>query len=78
MTTARELWSTYGGHLVGRWAITEAIGDWPGGKAKIIQCDPDPAAPEIVYQVENEHGEIGIFEDEFLDLLPLPTPKEQG
>ena len=69
---AKDLWGMYGGHLVGRQIITEAVGDWPGGVATITQSMPDPAAPEIVYQVESAHGEIGIFDGEEVTLLP-PT-----
>lgn len=39
-------------------------GDWPGGVARVITIYPDSACPEIVFEVGNAHGEIGVFAEE--------------
>lgn len=61
----------HGELLIGRQVRTQAIGDYPGGAATVIEIAPDPSAPEIVCQVKNpdykdDDGEIGIFEHEDL------------
>lgn len=53
-------------NLIGRKIETQQIGDWPGGLAEIIKLDPDPAAPEIVFNVKNKHGEVGVFDWEIV------------
>lgn len=62
---AKELVESVGESLVGATVFTKKIGEYPGGPAKVIELNPDPAAPEIVMQVKHPtFGEIGIFEDE--------------
>ena len=48
---------------IGDLIWTEPMGEWPGGYARIIELEPDPNAPEIVFQVEgaNGQGDIGVF-----------------
>ena len=67
--TAIELRTTYKGELIGLGILTQSIGNWPGGPARIIELDPDPAAPEIVFNVKNIRGEIGIFDWETIYIL---------
>lgn len=65
--------------LPGQHLLTEKLGDWPGGSAKVIELRPDPVgAPEIAFQVRHttaidpetgELWEIGVFEHEQVDLL---------
>lgn len=86
--TAGEVARLYGGALVGLHVDTEAVGDWPGGRATVIHFGPDPAAPEIVYRVvSHEHvdpdspvpgsmWEMGIFEYEELAIVDQFTPVE--
>ncbi len=58
----------HGKALVGRMVETEAIGEWPGGPAKVTDLGSDPMAPEIVMNVRSKkHGEMGIFEYEEID-----------
>lgn len=57
-------------NLVNHHILTEKIGWWPGELANIKEVMPDPAAPEIVFTVENSHGEIGVFADETVILMP--------
>ncbi len=66
---AIELRSTYKGELIGLNILTQSIGNWSGGPARIIELDPDPAAPEIIFNVKNIHGEIGIFDWETIYIL---------
>lgn len=60
--------SEYAAHpeaALGDTLITEPMGEWPGGVARVTEFHPDPAAPEIVMTVEGEGlGEIGVFEYE--------------
>lgn len=77
--TAAQLLDCYGGRLVGRQIITQAIGSYVGGIAKIIGIIPDVEAPEIVFQVQHptwrdkddpeSDGTIGIFHDEQVQLV---------
>jgi len=68
--TAGELSEKLGTDLIGRDILTVPFGQWPGGFAEVIQIQPDPAAPEIVFQVKSKlHGEIGVFENEPVQLL---------
>lgn len=69
--SAKELVQKYGQALIGQMVMTERVGAYPGGPARIIKLLPDPEAPEIVYQVENEgwmdewgKHDIGVFEHE--------------
>ena len=51
---------------VGDLIWTEPLGEWPGGYARIIELNPDPAASEIVFNVSgvSGQGEIGVFANE--------------
>ena len=77
---AKDLVDLMGQRLIGRTVLTEAIGIYPGGPARVTEIAPDPADPSIVMQVEhptwreddgdNERGSIGVFSYEELELLP--------
>lgn len=68
--TAEALVARMGEELVGRHVMTEALGEYPGGRAKVVELTPDPEAPEIVYQVVHPtFGAIGVFESELGTLL---------
>lgn len=69
--TAKELVESKGEGLVGQMVFTKKIGEYPGGRAKVVELNPDPEAPEIVMQVMHPtFGEIGVFEDEPIVHLP--------
>lgn len=77
---AAELSAAFGHRLVGSTAFTSVVGEWHGGMATIIEIQPDPAAPEIPFQVKHKDTgeEIGVFGDEFLmiewaTIGPAPT-----
>ena len=75
--TAQELVNQLGADLIGREVLTVAIGEWPGGFATVTEIEPDPAAPEIVFQVRSEeHGEMGVFGHEPIAHVTgkAPTP----
>lgn len=56
--------------LIGQKIHTEAIGDYPGGPAEVIDLGHDREAPEIVLNVRHPtYGEIGIFAQEHVILL---------
>ena len=68
---ALDLINTYAADkLVGRYVLTERIGDWPGGLALVVGFTPDPDAPEIVMYVQQKVETMGIFEDEQIVLIP--------
>jgi len=67
---AKQLFDNYGEHLVNRRIVTNPAGSWPGGIATIVKVMPDPMAPDIIFQVVNEQGEIGVFDYELVELLP--------
>ncbi len=67
---AKYLVLLMGQRLIGRTVLTEPMGSYPGGPAKVVEIAPDPeGAPEIVMQVEhptwreddNPTGSMGIF-----------------
>jgi hypothetical protein len=66
---AREILQKYKENLIGKPVLTEQIGDWPGGLATVTEIEPDPGAPEIVFNVESEHGAVGVFEYEYCLVL---------
>lgn len=67
---AKQLAQLFGDKLVGRWVITEPIGSWKGGKARVFAMSLDTAAPELVFNVSQETGTtIGVFEIEQVVLL---------
>jgi len=56
--------------LVGKNVMTEKIGEYPGGVARVTKLFPDLAAPEIVFTVcHPTFGEIGVFEGEECNLV---------
>lgn len=62
---AKAFAAKHGQKLIGRRVHTEAIGNYPGGAAKVVALHPDPVCPEIVIEVQHAtFGPIGIFEDE--------------
>ncbi len=80
---AAELLARVGEALVGMHVITQAMGDYPGGLARVIELRPDPEAPDIVFTVKNPnfecpHGggmEIGVLDGEDVELLHLATSR---
>jgi hypothetical protein len=72
--TALALLSAMGQRLLGREVATLAIGDWPGGVARVTELRPDPAAPEIVFNVQRQDGRtVGVFGDELVRLIRRPV-----
>ncbi len=76
---ASELVSQYGNTLIGRIVYTHQYGDWPGGESIITEINPDPYASEISFLVKHtdpkhleEFGEMGVFENEYVDLIEEP------
>lgn len=69
--TAERLVILTGMTLVGQMVNTEAIGDWPGGVCEVTEVDPDPASPEIAFNVRDPitGEEIGVFDYEEVQLL---------
>lgn len=68
--SARQLVDAHGENLVGQKIITQPMGDYPGGKATVIEIAPDFTAPEIVFDVEHPtFGRIGVFEYEQVRLV---------
>lgn len=62
---AIRLVKVYGPKLIGQQVDTPAMGDYPGGIALVTEIEPDPNAPEIVFQVEHPtFGGVGVFENE--------------
>lgn len=57
-------------NLIGKQVMTEPMGEYPGGVAKVTKLFPDPSAPEIVFQVKHpSFGRIGVFANEICDLV---------
>ena len=76
MTLAKKLVKRLGKDLIGRTVFTPAMGEYPGGYAKVIEIHPDPGAPEIVFNVEHptwkddeDNNIMGVFENEDVSLL---------
>jgi hypothetical protein len=72
---AKELVNRLGSALIGRTVITRTYGIYSGGKARVVEIYPDPNAPEIVFNVQNDNWKdsngdsiIGVFENEQVDL----------
>lgn len=61
---AKALVDQYGEKLIDLQITTQAMGEWPGGLASVTMVWPDASCPEIVMQVANDHGEIGVFAEE--------------
>jgi len=71
---AKEAVIQYGKDLIGKYVHTSPMGDYPGGLAKVIEIAPDPAAPEIVFQVEHPAVDpIGVFEHESVVIYDSPV-----
>jgi hypothetical protein len=70
MQIAKQLLTKTGIKLVGKNVITQKMGLWPGGLAIVTELNPDPNAPEIVFNVRHSRTgeEIGVFEDELVVL----------
>ena len=77
--TAAELVQLHGAALVGRIVNTVAMGEWPGGLAKVTEVAHDPGAPEISFLVRHEDPQVhididvvdmGVFEYEEVELMP--------
>lgn len=74
---ARALFLAYLEDLAGRTVQTPRAGDYPGGAAIVIEVAPDPAAPEIVFNVfhptwrdeSGRSGVIGVLAHEEVSLL---------
>ena len=66
---AKQYIDELGENAIGQVVQTEAIGEYPGGLAEIIEIYPDPAAPDIVCMVLHPiWGEMWILEYE--DIQP--------
>ena len=61
----------FGDALVSCTIRTEAMGDWPGGLAKITDLFPDKHAKEIVFQVKGTQGQgkTGVFAYENIEII---------
>lgn len=78
---ASELFKEHGSHLIGKVIMTLPMSNWIGGPAKIIDIYPDPAATEILFQVQAlfitpdmqdiADSEVGVFDDELVTLLDM-------
>lgn len=68
MQIAKQMLTEFGKQLVGKTIITMPVGLWPGGLAKVTELNPDPNAPEIVFNVRHAQTgeEIGVFDDEWV------------
>jgi hypothetical protein len=84
MTLAKALVKNMGKRLIGRTVVTHRMGSYPGGYAKVVEIHPDPAAPEISFNVkhndwkdEDGNSIMGIFEYEDVELLRLPRAAEK-
>ena len=77
-TNAKLLVDYMGESIIGRNVNTHPMGEWPGGRAKVLSIYPDKNAPQIVMMVEGldgqssdgeDFGEIGVFDHECVELL---------
>ena len=72
---ARKLLEVAGVRLLGRTVLTETIGYYPGGEARVVELAPDREAPELLFTVEHPTREqagrrrIGVFDWEEVVLL---------
>ena len=81
---AKYLVLLMGQRLIGRTVLTEPMGIYPGGRAKVTAVNPDAGSPAIVFQVEHPiwrdkwgSNSIGVFETENIDEIDgLPTMRE--
>lgn len=64
-TTAEHLVDLFGKDLVGTYVTTYDYGTCRGGHFQITEISPDPAAPEIVFNIAHpDFEEIGVFDHE--------------
>jgi hypothetical protein len=54
----------HGNDLIGKNVMTQQIGSYPGGLAKVIEIDPDVDAGIVLQVLHPTFGEIGIFDYE--------------
>ena len=68
---ARTAVKKFGTALVGQTIRTQAIGDWRGGMAKVVELYPDKQAKEIVMQIRGTQGqgEVGVFHNEQIEIV---------
>ncbi|MGI2228141.1 hypothetical protein [Shewanella frigidimarina] len=68
---ARTLIDTFGQHLIGRQLVTGPMGGWASRMVEVTELNPDPNAPEIVFNVKHENTgeEIGVFDDEWVFMV---------
>lgn len=66
---AGELVNAFGIELIGKAILTRQVGAWPGGPAEIIDIYPAAGDANIVLQVRNHLGEIGVFATEYCYLI---------
>ena len=61
---AKEMVHKYGSALIGQKVLTQALGEYRGGPATIVDLGTDPNAPDIVMNVITNGwiGRIGIFD----------------
>lgn len=73
---ARALIDTFGQHLIGKQLITLPMGGWAGGMVEVTELNPDPNAPEIVFNVKHASTgeEIGVFDDEWVFMADSIQP----
>lgn len=75
--TAKQLVEANGKKLIGLNVMTKRFGEYPGGVAEVIEIEPDPESPEIVFQVRHPNfGEIGVFEFESVELCSQNAPAQ--
>jgi hypothetical protein len=68
MMTAEKFVSVYGKFAVGMVIATAPMGEYPGGMATVVELAPDPAAPEIAFNVKHPTaGVMGVFGTELVD-----------
>lgn len=84
--TAADLVRDHGEGLVGRRVWTPRNGGWPGGLARVTELYHDPAAPEILFQVEgleptfkypDDDKTTGMFDYEICYLLTETQTEER-
>ena len=67
---AKKFVKKFGNKLIGKLVMTAPMGEYPGGIADVIDLGHDPAAPEIVMNVQLPNwGQIGIFDFEDVKLI---------
>lgn len=72
--SASRLVKKMGEKLVGWWLVTEPLGDYPGGFARVVRLNDDPNAEDIAFIVEPKEGsEIGVFDYEQVSLTSEDT-----